>query len=186
MDMIEIRLSGPKATLSHICRAIDRQLTQGPLERVELRYSTQASKPLGHQQAKQAIADLLRENGMNGTAVSVRAHEAPLDVASGDHVVRLFPRKDRPSATQPQSVRTGVAAWLERWFPKWFKPKPVEPHGAGSEPAQPPGHAAISSQQAVLLLRQAVGNAAHYRQTGSKTLVVGDAEEFSFQLIAFF
>ncbi len=122
MNVIETRLAGHQATMKHITRLINRHLGGMQLARVELSFSTQSAERLVPEAAKKSIAVLLREHGMGMALVSVRPHDGPIDDASGDHVVRLFPshRGDVPvlprsglSDTQARSELARLCAMLD-------------------------------------------------------------------------
>lgn len=175
MSPIETRLADRQATLAGITRAIHQHLGQTPLARVELRYSTQARVPLAPQVAKQTIANLLREHGHGITAVSVRAHEGPIDDATGEHLLRLFPAEPARAVPSPQPAGAaqplrGWRAWLARWFPRWFSaPAPAPRQEPGLARPQP----AVASAEAVAKLRQAVRKGATLVVTDTGTAVVG-------------
>lgn len=170
MNAIETRLSDRQATLAGITRAINQHLGHTPLARVELRYSTQANVPLAPQQAKQTIANLLREHGQGAAAISVRAHEGPIDDATGEHLLRLIPAV--PSKTtgsaEPSPAPNGWRGWLARWLPGLFASKAsvarVEPGLAVPQPA-------VSRILAVKLLREAVRKATAFVETDTGTAI---------------
>ena len=186
MQMIEQRFSGRDANLTKIKRAIDRQLARGKLRRVEVRYSPEATQTMHEDQAKAAIVDLLLEHGMQGAEVSVRQHEGALDIASGEHVLRLYPRVVAgPNAGAGAGAGAGAAAaagdlagfrgWLARWFPAWFAVPLGQAQGA---PAPVPAPAPqVSKPQAVALLRQAVAKSVLFRQSESGSLLVGQTTD---------
>lgn len=176
MQIIETRLSGRQASLVSITRAIHRQLGQGPLARVELRYSTQALPPLQPQQAKQAIGNLLRESGMGAAAISIRAHEGLIDDATAEHLLRLYPVEREESQRQGKeeaggaAPRRGLAAWLARRFPAWFRARKADQsdHAGQLAEAKPARvEPALSRTESVGHLRTALVLAAGYLETGT-------------------
>lgn len=180
MNAIEFRLSGRQASLagisSTITRSINRQFAQQRIARVELRYSTQSPDPLAPQAAKQAISQLLRESGFGAAAVSVRAHEGPIDDATGEHLLRLVPAEPAVVAAAPASAQTsGLRAWLARMFPMWFgsaqgaASADQQTRSAGPAPRKSPP--TTSAREAVAHLRKAVELAARYVETDTGTAV---------------
>jgi hypothetical protein len=200
MNVIETRLTGRQATLDGITRFINQQLDSMTLARVELRYSTEAEHPLAAQQAKQSIANLLRESGMGAVAVSVRAHEGLLDNATGEHVLRLFPLK-----LAAKSAGAAAPVWLPKWSARLlarFSPDSAQTQrqaGAqdagttvagssqttsaqGEKPANPQAKAGkrapgLSNAEVVGHLRRALALAANYIETASGTALVGMAQD---------
>ncbi|MES3022141.1 MAG: hypothetical protein V4857_11240 [Pseudomonadota bacterium] len=151
MHTIETRLCGRQASVAGITGFINRHLGDGPFSRVEVRYSIAAAAPFSAQAAKQAIGNLLRENGMLATLVSVRVHEGPLDAVTGEHVLRLVP------AAVPARAAAGAPdapwpRWLSRLLPRRLAP--------AAPPAAPPAPLGISAASAVAHLRLAVKLAA--------------------------
>ena len=170
MSVIETRLAGHQATMKNITRLINRHSGVMQFARVELSFSTQSAERLVPEAAKKSIATLLREHGMGTALVSVRPHEGPIDDASGEHVVRLFPAEQR--GDQPAQRSNGIFAWLARWFPRWFKTAPA----AGSThalvqpcPAKP---SALSNAATVAHLRKAVELACAYVETDTGSAIV--------------
>jgi len=151
--VIETRLTGSQATLAGVTRHINRQVGCGPFARVELRYSTQAGTQLVPADAAAKIKQLLREQGMAEVAVSVRAHDGPLDDATGEHLVRLYPAERRGPAeddlaaadSQPSAVR----AWLGRWLPGARRAAALATPQAQAEPRMPAAEAAAHLRAAV-------------------------------------
>ncbi|MES2298060.1 MAG: hypothetical protein V4582_13530 [Pseudomonadota bacterium] len=171
MDIIETRLTGRHANLAGITHFINRHLGNGAFERVELRYSTQADSALAPLAAKQAIAALLRENGMVTAAVSVRAHEGPIDDATGEHLVRLYPAlQARADGHIEPDTGSGFAGWVARLF------APRAKRRTGALPADAPKTVApaprMSNGQAVAHLRAALKLAAAYVETDTGTAIV--------------
>ena len=173
MTAIETRLTGKQANLAAITRFVNRHLSQAALQRVELRYSTQSGEPLAPHLAKDAICNLLREHGQGAAAVSVRAHEGPIDDATGEHVLRLFPVERRPAQAEtvaPQDRPRGLRAWLARLFPRWFR-MPAAEAAAAHSPVQ--AEPAITRPMAAKRLRDAVAQATAYVETDTGTAIVG-------------
>jgi hypothetical protein len=171
MSVIETRLAGHQATMKNITRVINRHLGAMQLARVELSFSTQSAERLVPEAAKKSIATLLREHGMGTALVSVRPHEGPIDDASGEHVVRLFPAEQR--GDQP-AQRGGLFAWLARWFPRWFKEAPSVATGSAQAvaPAKPVKAPALSNATTVAHLRKAVELACAYVETDTGSAIV--------------
>lgn len=176
MTVIETRLSGRQASVNHITRCIHRQLGQGPLARVELRYSTQSAAPLAPQAAKQAISTLLRESGMGLAAVSVRAHEGPIDDATGEHLLRMFPARKEEAKTPRDDPSNAPRSWWSRLLKKVFGRKVEvirdEPMLASEAPA-------MTRAEAVAHLREAVGLACSYLESSTGSAIVPKRGETS-------
>lgn len=171
MTAIDIRLPG-KATVATLTRSIDQHLGRMRLARVELRYSTQSPVPLQALPAKQAIAKLLREHGLPLAEVSVRAHEGPIDDATGEHLLRLIPAASAAAESpSPAQARGGWRGWLARWLPSLFGRAPAAAPRQEPTAARPVG--AVPKALAVAKLREAVQLATGYVETESGTAVTG-------------
>lgn len=160
MEPIESRLSGRQATLAAVLRAVDRQLASQALARVELRYSTQAARPLDAVRAQQAIAALLRERGLPHASISVRAHESPLDDGAGEHLLRMVPAAPSPVAAH--------GLWQRLWRSLFGGDED------GVQAVPMPAVRPVSSAEAVQALRAAVNvaNAEGMARIGSARIVV--------------
>jgi hypothetical protein len=165
MNVIETRLSGRQATLEAVIRQLDRSMGQQTLARVELRYSSEAQVRLVPDKAKDAIRNLLLENGQKQVAVSVRSHDGPMDDATGDHVLRLYPvSQAEPARARPVAGRrTGFRGWLARWFPAFF---PVGGVAADTPRQEPTVQATMGRKQVVDELRRAVVQGCAYHRAG--------------------
>jgi hypothetical protein len=175
MNVLETRFAGKAASLDKITSFVNRQLGITPLARVEVRYSSQSAAPLSASQVKVAIAKLLRDNGMPTAAVSVRAHDCPLDDASGEHVLRLYPSDKREATPAP---RTGLIGWLVSRVKLIFGKAPPDAE-AGQIRTEPTGR--VSNQQAVALLRAAVDQSMAYLTTPTGTGIVASAGTMVFR-----
>lgn len=167
MKPIEHRLSGQHATLANLTRLIDRQLDQGALTRIELRYSTQGIHALPAPTLRAAIDRLIKEHGSaNRIEVSVRAHDTAFEDALGEHVLRLFPVLH--SADAPARQVSLLYRLLARLLPAYFPMAGSDTPGPRSEPT---GEPAVGRKEAVELLQEAISTAARHHARHEDTPV---------------
>ncbi|MFN7695753.1 MAG: hypothetical protein ACK5O3_17080 [Burkholderiales bacterium] len=168
--MAECRFSGRRASLDAIAKTLDQFFGQSGNSlrpaRIELRLA-ETAKPIHPEAAHARLHAVLRQHRIEDLAVSVRPFDSALDLAQGEHLLRLLGTEAAAApavASAPPSPKSGprwCPGWLQRWFVGRSPAAPrVEPSAAAPlHAAAAPSEPELTQAEAAMELRRALHGA---------------------------